>query len=101
MSNARSIYFSQFFHRKNADATIDSICGLCFQTIASSMKEDELRAPEVSHRCPSEKRDVIAQPHAHRSRSFGIRLYPGALDPAHFALESFRFLMKQRKPAKD
>ena len=62
MSNLKSIRFSQFFHRRNADATIDSICGLCFQTAASAMNVDELRAQEAHHRCPVKKNDVIAEP---------------------------------------
>lgn len=62
MSNLRSIHFTQFFHRRNADATIDSICGLCFNTAASAMNVDELRAREAHHRCPMQKSDVIAEP---------------------------------------
>jgi hypothetical protein len=52
MSNLGSIRFYQFFHRRNADATIDSICGLCFNTAASALSEEELRAQEAHHRCP-------------------------------------------------
>ena len=59
MSNSRSIYFSQFFHRTNADATIDSICGLCFNTIASAIKEEELHCQEVIHRCSDKKLSEI------------------------------------------
>lgn len=72
MSNSRSVYFSQFFHRTNADATIDSICGFCFDTVASVIKEEELRLQEVNHRCSDRKLTEIAEP-----RRSGIRLVAG------------------------
>ena len=56
MSNSSGIYFAQFFHRTNADATIDSICGLCFNTVASAIKDEELRVQEAKHRCPESDR---------------------------------------------
>ena len=56
MSNSSGIYFAQFFQRTNADATIDSICGLCFNTVASAIKDEELRVQEAKHRCPESDR---------------------------------------------
>jgi hypothetical protein len=40
-----------FAHRTNPDASIDSICLTCFQTIASEDNEDKLIAHEESHSC--------------------------------------------------
>jgi hypothetical protein len=40
-----------FAHRKNPDASIDSICTKCFQTIASEDSDDKLVALEERHRC--------------------------------------------------
>jgi hypothetical protein len=33
---------SAFPHRKNADGTFDSICPICFRTVASGMRESQL-----------------------------------------------------------
>ena len=52
MSNLRNIYFSQFFHRRNPDATIDSICGVCFETIATAVDRAALEMEELTHYCP-------------------------------------------------
>ena len=62
MSNPRSIRFSQFFHRRNADATIDSICGVCFLTVASAMNEEEVRAQKPTIDARHEERCDIAAP---------------------------------------
>ena len=43
--------FMPFAHRKNNDASIDSICTTCFQTIASEDSEGKLIAHEESHLC--------------------------------------------------
>lgn len=40
-----------FAHRRNSDASIDSICTTCFQTIASEDCEDKLIAHEERHAC--------------------------------------------------
>ncbi len=40
-----------FAHRTNPDASVDSICLTCFQTIASEDSEDKLIAHEESHSC--------------------------------------------------
>ena len=61
MSNLKTIRYSQFFHRRNADATIDSICGVCFLTVASAMNEEEVRAQEAYHRCPDRKSGIGAK----------------------------------------
>jgi hypothetical protein len=40
-----------FAHRRNQDASIDSICTKCFQTIASENSELELTDHEEHHLC--------------------------------------------------
>ncbi len=41
----------QFVHRNNEDGTVDSICGCCAKTIASSADSNTLTEAEVMHRC--------------------------------------------------
>jgi hypothetical protein len=43
--------FIPFAHRRNPDASIDSICTTCFQTVASEDSEDKLIAHEEIHSC--------------------------------------------------
>ncbi len=43
--------FIQFAHRRNPDASFDSICTKCFQTIASEDSEGKLMAHEERHSC--------------------------------------------------
>jgi hypothetical protein len=38
-------------HRANYDGSFDSICLLCFATIANSRIEAELTTPEMNHTC--------------------------------------------------
>jgi hypothetical protein len=40
-----------FPHRRNLDGTYDSICTLCFQTVATEGVESELLEAEKSHVC--------------------------------------------------
>ena len=40
-----------FAHRRNPDASFDSICTKCFQTIASEDSEGKLFAHEEGHTC--------------------------------------------------
>ncbi len=40
-----------FAHRRNPDASVDSICTTCFQTIASEDSEGKLIAHEERHSC--------------------------------------------------
>ena len=40
-----------FAHRRNPDASIDSICTTCFQTIASEYSVGKLIAHEERHSC--------------------------------------------------
>lgn len=42
---------SPFAHRRNPDASIDSICTTCFQTIASEDSEGKLIVHEERHSC--------------------------------------------------
>ena len=43
--------FDSFAHRLNHDASIDSICKTCYQTVASADRESELIHIEESHLC--------------------------------------------------
>ena len=40
----------RFPHRRNRDGSYDSICTLCFATVASSETEEELGEAEAKHR---------------------------------------------------
>ena len=40
-----------FPHRHNADGSYDSICSVCYATVASVEKECQLAAPESMHKC--------------------------------------------------
>jgi hypothetical protein len=42
---------SAFYHRKNDTESFDSICGKCFQTIATRQTEEELKQAEEIHVC--------------------------------------------------
>ena len=74
MSNLRNIYFTQFFHRTNADSTIDSICGLCLNTVASVIKEEELRVQEANHQC-SDRGQRLAVFRSDASRHIAARTW--------------------------
>jgi hypothetical protein len=43
--------FISFARRQNHDASIDSICTKCYQTIASADSPRDLEAHEQAHRC--------------------------------------------------
>jgi hypothetical protein len=49
--------YSQYFYRRNANKTIDIICGFCFLTVATAETEADLHALESVHRCNQE--DVL------------------------------------------
>jgi hypothetical protein len=60
-----------YVHRRNPDASIDSICTTCFQTVASEDSEDKLIAHEERHSCdphwqlpraPFDSRHSVARP---------------------------------------
>jgi hypothetical protein len=61
--------FISFARRRNRDATVDSICTGCYQTIASGQNEVNLAIAEESHSCdPNEKFDRQGETsHYHRS----------------------------------
>jgi hypothetical protein len=40
-----------FPHRENDDGSFDSICSVCFVTVASADKENELAFNESMHKC--------------------------------------------------
>lgn len=41
----------QFPHRNNNDGSYDSICSVCYETVASSGIERQLTPMESTHRC--------------------------------------------------
>jgi hypothetical protein len=43
--------FRRFAHRRNADASFDSICLACFLTVGSSLVDVELQGLESEHHC--------------------------------------------------
>lgn len=43
--------FMAFPHRQNWDGTHDSICPACFETVATTENEADLRAHERAHIC--------------------------------------------------
>jgi hypothetical protein len=43
--------FRRFAHRRNADASFDSICLTCFLTVGSAMVDGALQDSESAHRC--------------------------------------------------
>ena len=51
MSNPSNIRFAQFFHRRNPDESFESICGLCFQSVATAGSKDALKVGESVHIC--------------------------------------------------
>jgi hypothetical protein len=72
-----------FAHRRNPDASIDSICTTCFQTIASGDREEELIAHEERHSC---------DPYWHLSRAcFDSRQSRSALPSAGWPGEVHEF----------
>jgi len=46
-----SIERAQFPHRVNRDGTFDSICRVCFRTIAHEIRERDLAGFESAHVC--------------------------------------------------
>jgi hypothetical protein len=45
--------FRRFAHRRNADASFDSICLACFLTVGSALVDVELQGLESEHHCQS------------------------------------------------
>lgn len=50
-----------FTHRHNADHSIDSICRICFRSVATVFRERELRAREQEHDCDGFVRDYFLE----------------------------------------
>jgi hypothetical protein len=63
---------SKFFHRTNANCTIDSVCTCCFRTIAVGNTLDELEGAENAHHCvplfPTGKKKPPSQEYTGRFR---------------------------------
>jgi hypothetical protein len=51
-----------FSHHGNPDGTIDSICSLCFKTIATEATEADLRGAEEAHVCSGFELERITYP---------------------------------------
>jgi hypothetical protein len=58
--SAESLRFAQYFYRSNLDGTVDSICGLCFWTVATAKTFAQLKPSENAHRC--HRKTVAAGP---------------------------------------
>jgi hypothetical protein len=58
-----------FAHRRNGDASIDSICKTCYQTVASAYSESELVRVEESHTCDQNSEFTRAAINSRRSTS--------------------------------
>jgi hypothetical protein len=49
----------RYFHRFNADGSHDSICPVCYRTIASTTVEESLVVGEASHICKAEHLTIL------------------------------------------
>jgi hypothetical protein len=47
----QNFIFRRFAHRRNADASFDSICLACFLTVGSGLVDAELQDLESDHHC--------------------------------------------------
>jgi hypothetical protein len=56
-----------FAHRLNRDASIDSICRTCYQTVATADSEAKLIRVEESHSCDQNSEFRRAEVNAQRS----------------------------------
>ncbi len=55
---------SQYAHRPNHDGTLDSICKLCYLTVARAFREADLAHLELRHVCqPVERRRATRVAH--------------------------------------
>jgi hypothetical protein len=55
---------AQYAHRRNADQTLDSICKLCYLTVARAYREVDLALLELRHVCqPVERRRATRVAH--------------------------------------
>jgi hypothetical protein len=52
---------SQFYHRLNADGTIDSICLNCFLTAAKADIGSDLQELESAHQCDDKEPFILAE----------------------------------------
>ena len=66
---------ARFAHRRNPDGTFDSICRMCFKTVATEWNEAELERHERLHECPGIIRDIQNRDQRRGSRpAFRIQL---------------------------
>lgn len=64
---------THYAHRRNYDGTLDSVCKLCFLTVARAYRETDLTHLEVRHICqPVERR---------RSTRIAHRVFDNVPDP--------------------
>jgi hypothetical protein len=59
--NMKSENSSQFYHRVNADQTIDSICLRCFLTAARVENEADLHEREAAHECNNKEPSTLSE----------------------------------------
>jgi hypothetical protein len=66
------VTISKFFHRTSANCTIESVCTLCFMTIAIGNSDDDLIVAEATHDCtPAYPAEALGQVHWSRGNEFG------------------------------
>jgi hypothetical protein len=51
----------KFYHRVNADGTIDSICLSCFLTVARAVIGTDLQGLEAAHRCKNKEPFILSE----------------------------------------
>ena len=54
--------FRQFAHRRNADASFDTICLTCFLTVGSALVDAALQDLESDHHCEPMRLDGYRNP---------------------------------------
>jgi hypothetical protein len=52
------VHYSQFFHRKNPDSSLESICGFCYFTVGHANEQD-LPEQEKRHHCLEKRSNLM------------------------------------------
>ena len=76
-----------FAHRHNHDDTWDSICRICYLTVATADTEEDLAAPEHNHDCDElwvvKKARIRGKPDVSEDPSRDWKYYPGERNQTH------------------
>jgi hypothetical protein len=62
-----------FPHRHNSDGSVDSICGVCFATLASEKEEANLEEAEAAHVCGGFKLGRLLHPAEQSEKALSAR----------------------------